>query len=132
MPAALCLPVFKATFFDMEHRHPGAHRVDIVVYPGFKALEAIGPMSVFEYANVHLRAKGLADGCGMTRALICDPEMPSKAGAGRFDDIRACIGCNQACIHTSTAAFRFPASSIPKAGARRCSASILPRTARVG
>ena len=44
-------------------------------------------------------AKGLADGCGMTRALICDPEMPSKAGAGRFDDIRACIGCNQACIH---------------------------------
>lgn len=30
------------------------HRVDFVVYPGFKALEAIGPMSVFEYANVHL------------------------------------------------------------------------------
>jgi len=28
--------------------------VDIVVYPGFKAVEAIGPMSVFEYANLHL------------------------------------------------------------------------------
>ena len=36
--------------------------------------------------------------CGMTRAMICDPEMPNKAGAGRIDDIRACIGCNQACI----------------------------------
>jgi putative intracellular protease/amidase len=32
----------------------GPRRIDIVVYPGFKALEAIGPMSVFEYANLHL------------------------------------------------------------------------------
>lgn len=43
-------------------------------------------------------ARGEADVCGMTRALICDPLMPQKAEAGRFDDIRACIGCNQACI----------------------------------
>jgi 2,4-dienoyl-CoA reductase-like NADH-dependent reductase (Old Yellow Enzyme family) len=43
-------------------------------------------------------AQGAADVCGMTRALICDPEMPVKAEAGRTDDIRACIACNQACI----------------------------------
>ncbi|WP_433705767.1 FAD-dependent oxidoreductase [Paraburkholderia sacchari] len=43
-------------------------------------------------------AKGQADVCGMTRALICDPQMPVKAQAGKTDDIRACIGCNQACI----------------------------------
>lgn len=43
-------------------------------------------------------AAGKADVCGMTRALICDPEMPVKAEAGRTDDIRACIACNQACI----------------------------------
>jgi transcriptional regulator GlxA family with amidase domain len=36
--------------------------IDIVVYPGFKALEAIGPMSVFEYANLHLRRRGQPDG----------------------------------------------------------------------
>ena len=41
---------------------------------------------------------GQADACVMTRALICDPSMPGKAEAGRTDDIRACIGCNQACI----------------------------------
>ncbi|MBP0588358.1 FAD-dependent oxidoreductase [Paraburkholderia sp. LEh10] len=41
---------------------------------------------------------GQADVCGMTRALICDPSMPAKAEAGRTDDIRACIACNQACI----------------------------------
>ncbi|TXH35515.1 MAG: FAD-dependent oxidoreductase [Rhodospirillaceae bacterium] len=43
-------------------------------------------------------AAGAADLCGMTRAMICDPEMPGKAEAGRVDDIRACIACNQACI----------------------------------
>lgn len=43
-------------------------------------------------------ASGQADMCGMTRAMICDPEMAGKAAAGRIDDIRACIGCNQACI----------------------------------
>lgn len=41
---------------------------------------------------------GEADLCGMTRAMICDPEMPNKAKGGDIDDIRACIGCNQACI----------------------------------
>jgi 2,4-dienoyl-CoA reductase-like NADH-dependent reductase (Old Yellow Enzyme family) len=39
-----------------------------------------------------------ADVCGMTRALICDPEMPNKTARGTPEDIRACIACNQACI----------------------------------
>ncbi len=43
-------------------------------------------------------ASGQADLCGMTRAMICDPDLGEKAGTGRADDIRACIGCNQACI----------------------------------
>jgi len=41
---------------------------------------------------------GSADMCGMTRALISDPRMPSKAARGQVDDIRACVACNQACI----------------------------------
>ena len=41
---------------------------------------------------------GQAHMCGMTRAMISDPDMPNKARAGKLDDIRACIGCNQACI----------------------------------
>jgi 2,4-dienoyl-CoA reductase-like NADH-dependent reductase (Old Yellow Enzyme family)/thioredoxin reductase len=45
-----------------------------------------------------LIASGQADVCGMTRALIADPEMPNKAREGRAEDIRACIACNQACI----------------------------------
>ncbi|MCG8909472.1 FAD-dependent oxidoreductase [Pseudomonas sp. DP-17] len=43
-------------------------------------------------------ARGQADVCGMTRALICDPQMPSKTESGHVEDVRACIACNQACI----------------------------------
>lgn len=43
-------------------------------------------------------ADGSADACAMTRALICDPEMPALAAKGRTEEIRACIACNQACI----------------------------------
>jgi transcriptional regulator GlxA family with amidase domain len=42
---------------------PGTvHVVDIIVYPGFKALEAIGPLKVFDYANSHLAARGQRPG----------------------------------------------------------------------
>ena len=43
-------------------------------------------------------AEGRADLVAMTRATICDPDMPRKARAGRIDEIRWCIGCNQRCI----------------------------------
>ncbi len=43
-------------------------------------------------------AEGQADMCGMTRAMISDPRMANKAEAGRLEEIRACVGCNQACI----------------------------------
>jgi thioredoxin reductase len=60
-------------------------------------------------------ASGQADMCGMTRALIADPEMPNKTASGDIDNIRACIGCNQACIGhyhlgTSISCIQFPAT----------------------
>ncbi len=45
-----------------------------------------------------LLAGGQADLCGMTRALVADPDMPDKTARGALDEIRACIGCNQSCI----------------------------------
>lgn len=75
------------------------------VAPQAAALRAATGLPVFvagrinqpQIAEAVLRA-GQADMCGMTRAMISDPEMPNKAREGRFDDIRACIACNQACI----------------------------------
>lgn len=42
-----------------------------------------------------------ADLISMARGLLADPELPRKAQAGRFNEIRKCIGCNQGCMdHT--------------------------------
>jgi len=56
-----------------------------------------GPINQPQEAELIL-ARGQADVCGMTRALICDPMMPTKTEHGRVEDVRACIACNQACI----------------------------------
>lgn len=39
-----------------------------------------------------------ADLIGMTRALVCDPDLPKKAREGRIEEIRHCIGCNEGCV----------------------------------
>jgi len=43
-------------------------------------------------------AKGQADMVSLVRAQIADPHLARKAAAGRADDIRPCISCNQQCI----------------------------------
>ncbi len=75
------------------------------VAPKAAAIRAATGLPVFVAGRINqpqlaerIIASGQADVCGMTRALISDPEMPAKARAGRLDEIRACIGCNQGCI----------------------------------
>jgi 2,4-dienoyl-CoA reductase-like NADH-dependent reductase (Old Yellow Enzyme family)/thioredoxin reductase len=60
--------------------------------------------------------RGDADATAMTRALICDPEMPRKAEAGRLEEIRACIGCNQACIGHFHAGYPISCIQHPETG----------------
>jgi 2,4-dienoyl-CoA reductase-like NADH-dependent reductase (Old Yellow Enzyme family)/thioredoxin reductase len=43
-------------------------------------------------------AAGHADVVGMARAMFADGEIVSKSKAGRLDEIRPCIGCND-CLH---------------------------------
>jgi NADPH-dependent 2,4-dienoyl-CoA reductase/sulfur reductase-like enzyme len=74
-------------------------------------------------------AEGSADMCGMTRAMICDPEMPSKAQAGLTDDIRACIGCNQACIGHFQLGLPISCIQYPETG-RELAYSVKPNAAR--
>ncbi len=73
-----------------------------------------------------LLAAGHADACGMTRALICDPSMPAKAAQGRFDDIRACIGCNQACIGHFHKGVPISCIQHPETGGRELTYAALP------
>jgi NADPH-dependent 2,4-dienoyl-CoA reductase/sulfur reductase-like enzyme len=46
----------------------------------------------------HIIAQEKADLVGMGRALIADPELPNKAAAGHFEDVKPCIACNQGCM----------------------------------
>jgi 2,4-dienoyl-CoA reductase-like NADH-dependent reductase (Old Yellow Enzyme family)/thioredoxin reductase len=46
----------------------------------------------------NILADNQADIIGMTRAVMCDPEMPNKAREGRLEEIRRCIACNEGCV----------------------------------
>ena len=81
-------------FFEPGYVEPYAANVKSRVS---KPIFVAGRFNQPQIAEKMLSA-GSADMCAMTRALICDPQMPAKAESGRLDDIRACIGCNQACI----------------------------------
>jgi 2,4-dienoyl-CoA reductase-like NADH-dependent reductase (Old Yellow Enzyme family)/thioredoxin reductase len=64
----------------------------------------------------HILAQGEADAVAMTRALISDPLLPAKAAAGRLDEIRACVGCNQACIGHFHAGYPISCIQYPESG----------------
>jgi NADPH-dependent 2,4-dienoyl-CoA reductase/sulfur reductase-like enzyme len=61
-------------------------------------------------------ASGQADACVMTRALICDPLLPLKSASGRVEEIRACVGCNQACIGHFHAGYPISCIQYPESG----------------
>src|SRR4029450_12658831 len=67
--------------------------------------ESVPGMPIFHAARIvdprhaeQIVAEGEGDVRGMTRPLIADPELPRKAGEGRLDDIRTCVGANEGCI----------------------------------
>ena len=61
------------------------------------AVPVIATGRIVEPADAdRLIREGVCDATGMTRALITDPSMPSKARAGERHTV--CIGCNQGCI----------------------------------
>ncbi|WP_394787183.1 GlxA family transcriptional regulator [Rhodoferax sp.] len=71
----------------------GPRRIDVVVYHGFKAIEAIGAMSVFEYANLHLQQQGRPAGYQVGIASVAagpvasDTHMLLQARALSADDL---------------------------------------------
>lgn len=94
-----------AGFGAAVHIAPPMAIANAYVAPFAAAVKAKVKATVFVAGRINqpqdgekIIASGQADMVGMTRAMICDPEMPGKAESGRLDDIRACIACNQACI----------------------------------
>ncbi|TPN81136.1 FAD-dependent oxidoreductase [Mesorhizobium sp. CU2] len=72
--------------------------------------------------------RGAADAVGMTRAMICDPLVAKKIQERRLDDIRACIGCDQACIGHMQRGYSVSCIQYPESG-RETSLAIYPPAA---
>ena len=78
-------------------RHlPGAIRAATRNAPNKVAIFTVCKYRDLEEAEAMI-ASGDADMVGMARAHIADPEIVAKTKAGRHDEIRRCIGCNQGC-----------------------------------
>ena len=57
-----------------------------------------------------------ADMIAMTRATICDPELPNKAKEGRTEEIRMCMACNEGCWGRCEKSLPITCSQNPEAG----------------
>ncbi|MEW5897680.1 MAG: FAD-dependent oxidoreductase [Bacillota bacterium] len=75
------------------------------VYLAAGIKQVIPDLSVFTVARINdplladqIIENSWADVVCMTRATLCDPELPNKAREGRLDEIRYCVGCNQGCV----------------------------------
>lgn len=75
-------------------------------------------------------ALGQADATAMTRALICDPLLPAKTFGGAVETVRACIGCNQACIGHFHAGYPISCIQHPETGRERTYGVRVPATTR--
>ena len=73
-------------------------------------------------------ADGQADMCALVRALICDPEFAVKAQQRRSDDIRACIGCNQACVGHRLSHHAVSCIQHPESGRELRYGAVMPAT----
>ncbi|MCW1383613.1 FAD-dependent oxidoreductase [Novosphingobium sp. KCTC 2891] len=57
----------------------------------------VGRFRTLEECDQIIRA-GDADMVGLVRAMIADPDLVTKSLAGKTEEVRPCIGCNQACV----------------------------------
>ncbi len=92
MPAGCFLPVselVKKRFAEKGIKSNAGVEVPIV---------AVGKLGYPDLAEQALR-EGKCDMVMLGRPLLADPEWPNKAYAGKVDEIRPCIGCQEGCIN---------------------------------
>jgi len=112
-----------AAFAGSDHIAPEMHFANGYTAPLSARVKALVSVPVLVAGRINqpqeaerILSEGRADACVMTRALICDPELPRLAAAGQDDDIRACIACNQACIGHFHAGYPISCIQHPETG----------------
>jgi NADPH-dependent 2,4-dienoyl-CoA reductase/sulfur reductase-like enzyme len=73
-----------------------------------------------------LLADGVCDLVAMTRALIADPWMPTKAREGRLDDVRTCLGMQEGCLGRNSRGLYLSCSQNPVTGREAELAELVP------
>jgi 2,4-dienoyl-CoA reductase-like NADH-dependent reductase (Old Yellow Enzyme family)/thioredoxin reductase len=81
--------------------HPSGYQLETSVPIAQRCASVVrmvtGRFRTLEEAEQVLRESPI-DMVGMTRATIADPDLVAKTLAGRAEDVRPCIGCNQGCL----------------------------------
>ena len=115
-----------ATLAGSDHIVPEMSSANAYVAPAAAAVKAVVDVPVFVAGRINqpqeaerVLEAAQADACIMTRALICDPELPALARAARSEEIRACIACNQACIGHFHAGYPISCIQHPETGRER-------------
>ncbi|MFO1050436.1 MAG: FAD-dependent oxidoreductase [Geminicoccaceae bacterium] len=93
------------SYFDFTGIIPTVFFADKLGAPYAEALKAVARHMKVQ-AESHIRtpenadyvvASGQADMVSIVRGQIADPHLANKARAGRADDVRPCLSCNQMC-----------------------------------
>jgi NADPH-dependent 2,4-dienoyl-CoA reductase/sulfur reductase-like enzyme len=112
-----------ATLTGSDHIAPPMSFAPAYVAPMAEKIKAVVNVPVMVAGRINQPQEGeqvlaneQADMVVMTRALICDPLMPAKAQQGLAEEIRACIGCNQACIGHFHAGYPISCIQHPETG----------------
>ena len=93
------------SYFDFTGIIPTVFFADKLGAPYAEALKAVARHMKVQ-AESHIRtpenadyvvASGQADMVSIVRGQIADPHLAAKARAGRADDVRPCLSCNQMC-----------------------------------
>lgn len=99
------LCVKAATYFEANQNVPDMQHPKLIWASLAQAVKQSVSLPVIAVGRINEPAdavsvldNGQADLVAMTRQQIADPETANKMRAGRLDDIRRCIGCNQGCI----------------------------------
>ena len=94
-----------ATYYEAHQNVPDMQHEKVLWAPLAAAVQQAVEMPVIAVGRINDAddaARSLADGqadmVAMTRQQIADPETVNKMRAGRLEEIRRCIGCNQGCI----------------------------------
>ncbi|MDE0239407.1 MAG: FAD-dependent oxidoreductase [bacterium] len=113
-----------ATYTGWQHVIPHMHFQ--AGYPGEKSAalkEVVKRMPVLVAGRINqpqiaedILARGGADMVGIVRGHIADPDFVKKAFENRVEDIRACIGCDQACIGHRLKGFAISCIQFPETG----------------